>query len=223
MVIEEKDFSFDYGAAFSGGEFLDAYAKLLLDAIEGNQTSFVSTEEISASWKFIDPIISAWRENHVPIVVYPKGSKPQEVSDLTTVRLMPKKEISYIGLGKMGLNMVERLLDYGWDVTAYDADNVVRERAKKLGVKVVESVSDVISASEPESTWIPGQARDDIVRVIWLMVPHGVVDAVLEELTPHLQPGDTVIDGGNSFYKDSNTKRKQPHNTRTFLIQTKLK
>ncbi len=189
MVIEEKAFSFDYGKAFGGGEFLDAYAKLLLDAIEGNQTSFVSTEEITASWKFIDPIIRAWEENAVPLVSYKKGINPDEIINETQGKIMPEKRIGYIGLGKMGENMVERLLDHEWSVVAYDVNEDARKKAAKVGAVVVDSVKDVLSG--------------DGARTVWIMVPHPVVDSVLDELTPHLRAGDIILDGGNSFYKDS--------------------
>lgn len=197
MVIEEKSFSFDYENAFSGSEFLDAYAKLMLDAIEGNQTSFVSTEEIAASWKFIDPIIAAWNKEIVPLVPYPKSANPQTIAAVH--QEIPLKRISYIGLGKMGANMVERLLDYGWDVTAYDPDEDARKKVKSIGAKIADSIASVLPSPSPS----PQLGRGDNSRVIWLMVPHNVVDDVLKELTPHLQSGDIIIDGGNSFYKDS--------------------
>jgi 6-phosphogluconate dehydrogenase len=192
MVIEEKEFSFDYEHAFSGSEFLDAYAKLLRDAIEGNQTSFVSTEEITASWKFIDPIISAWQSNAVPLITYPKGVEAHAISDLDVKQTIPKKEIAYIGLGKMGANMVERLLDHGWDVTAFDPSEDARKKVEVLGAKVVSSASSIASYFNSETP-----------RIIWVMVPHSVVDDVLKELAPNLKKGDIIIDGGNSFYKDS--------------------
>ncbi len=191
VVIEEKSFSFDYGAAFGEGESFDAYAKLLLDAIDGNQTSFVSTEEITASWKFIDPIISAWQEGAVPLVVYPKGAPADGIVADAEGHRVPEKNISYIGLGKMGENMVERLLDYGWNVTAYDVDENARKKVQNKGAKTVGSIGELAQNT----------SRDPLV--VWLMVPHPVVDAVLAELTPHLKAGDTVVDGGNSFYKDS--------------------
>lgn len=190
MVVEEKEFSFDYEHAFSGSEFLDAYAKLLSDAIEGNQMSFVSTEEIIASWKFIDPIIAAWGRDVVPLIQYPKGSPAHEIVNSETERTLPEKHVSYIGLGKMGANMVERLLDHGWDVTAYDPDEVARKKVESIGVITSSSIADVLKGSSGR-------------RVIWLMVPHPVVDDVLKELKPSLREGDVVIDGGNSFYKDS--------------------
>lgn len=199
MVVEEKSFSFDYEKAFSGSEFLDAYAKLMLDAIEGNQTSFVSTEEITASWKFIDPIVRAWNENAVPLLSYSKGTSPETIIAAAPLAQIPKKEISYIGLGKMGTNMVERLRDYGWNVTAYDPDDAARKSVEVKGVRTVAVIADLVANRRTEST----------PRIIWLMVPHAVVDDVLQELTPSLQSGDIVIDGGNSFYKDSIRRGKE--------------
>lgn len=62
MVVEEKEFSFDYRKAYKEEEFLDAYERLLLNAIQGDQTLFVSTEEILAEWRFVDPILHAWKK-----------------------------------------------------------------------------------------------------------------------------------------------------------------
>jgi glucose-6-phosphate 1-dehydrogenase len=189
MVVEEKSFSFDYEKSFSGTAFLDAYAKLMLDAIEGNQTSFVSTAEIAASWKFIDPIVRAWSQHVTPLLKYEKGTSPQTIVRSAPHLKPPKKQISYIGLGKMGANMVERLMDYGWNVTAYDPSEEARTSAKDAGASVVNAIPDLIRSSDK--------------HIVWIMVPHPVVDDVLKELTPHLKSGDIVIDGGNSFYKDS--------------------
>ncbi len=192
MEIEEKAFSFDYDQAFTGSESLDAYAKLILDVIEGNQTSFVSTDEIIASWKFIDPIVSAWQQGQVPLVRYKKGASPDAI--VREHMAIPPKRISYIGLGKMGANMAQRLVDYGWDVTAYDPDEGARKKVEQHGVTVVDAVAAVVDRMN---------AAKGTPRIVWLMVPHGVVDDVLNELVPHLHQGDIVIDGGNSFYKDS--------------------
>ena len=74
MVLEEKGFSFDYKQAFEGQEFTDAYERLLLSVIRGDQTLFVSTEEILAGWKFVDPIVRAWSENKVGLIEYTKNS-----------------------------------------------------------------------------------------------------------------------------------------------------
>jgi len=74
MQIEEKDFVFDYKQAFLGEEFQDAYEKLLLNIIQGDQTLFVSTEEIMAGWKFVDSILRGWERTKALLVVYPKGA-----------------------------------------------------------------------------------------------------------------------------------------------------
>ncbi|HSX24351.1 MAG TPA: glucose-6-phosphate dehydrogenase [Candidatus Andersenbacteria bacterium] len=200
MVVEEKAFSFDYEHAFSGSEFLDAYAKLLLDAIEGNQTSFVSTGEITASWRFIDPIIAAWEADSIPLITYPKKSDADAIIAREAKKNIPTKEIIYIGLGKMGSNMVERLLDYEWDVTAYDPNEDARKKVGDIGAKVVSVIPDLIGDPGED---VDSRLRGNDKKIIWLMVPHPVVDDVLKELAPNLREGDIVIDGGNSFYKDS--------------------
>lgn len=188
MVIEEKAFSFNYKDAFDGEEFINAYAKLLSDAIAGDQTLFVSTDEILASWKFVDPIVRGWQDDIVPLHAYAQGSEGPDVT--RNAQDIPSKEIGYIGLGKMGANMAERLLDFDWDVVATDPDADAQAAIKEKGARVAESAAAVV-----QSLATP--------RLVWLMVPHQVVDDVLEEIMPHLEAGDTVIDGGNSLYKES--------------------
>lgn len=101
-----------------------------------------------------------------------------------------KKEIGYIGLGKMGSNMVARLLDKGWEITAYDTSpDAVSEISKKGATGAVTIKNLVEDVSSP--------------RIIWIMVPHKAVDKVLEELIPRLSAGDVVIDGGNSNFKET--------------------
>ena len=73
MILEEKNFSFDYKKAFAKDEFADAYEKLLVNMIKGDQTLFVSTDEIMASWRFIDSIIGGWQRNLAPLLEYKKG------------------------------------------------------------------------------------------------------------------------------------------------------
>jgi 6-phosphogluconate dehydrogenase len=104
-----------------------------------------------------------------------------------------KKEIGYIGLGKMGYNMVTRLQEKGWQIHAYDADAALRAtRSKEL--TVVEHIAQFADLPTP--------------RTVWLMVPHAVVDDVLKELLPVLAQGDTIIDGGNSPYKKTMIRSK---------------
>ena len=70
MILEEKSFRFTYKEAFEEDEIADAYEKLLLSAIQGDQTLFVSTQEIMASWKFIDRIWKTWQKDVVPLQIY---------------------------------------------------------------------------------------------------------------------------------------------------------
>lgn len=104
--------------------------------------------------------------------------------------------IGYIGLGKMGKNMVLRLQEHGWTITATDANAEARAQAQAEGIEVQDTLADVVSALEGP-------------RTIWLMVPHQVVDTVLEELTPLLAQGDTIIDGGNSNFNHSMRRAKE--------------
>jgi len=101
-----------------------------------------------------------------------------------------KTTIGFIGLGKMGFNMVERLLEKDYQVVAFDLKSEARQRIADKGAVAVDSYA---------------QMDEELGhnRLFWLMVPYEVVDSVIEDLTPHLRSGDTIIDGGNSPYKDS--------------------
>ena len=105
-------------------------------------------------------------------------------------------DIGYIGLGKMGLAQVERLVEKGWRVVAWNRSASPREVARKVGAEVGDTVKDLCQKLK-------------VPRFVWLMVPHAVVGEVLAELVPRLSKGDTVIDGGNSFYKNSMRRAKE--------------
>jgi len=101
-----------------------------------------------------------------------------------------KKEIIYIGLGKMGFNMVQNLRDHEWQVHAYNRSFEKAEQAAAFGAIAHETIASAcVAMSAP--------------RLIWVMVPHQAVDNVLEELYQHLEAGDTIIEGGNSPYKET--------------------
>ena len=193
MVIEEKEFSFDYEHEYGGEAFMEAYSKLLLDVIKGDQTLFVSTPEITQSWRFVDQIERAWQKDVSPLVSYAIGAD----SSFAKVSRDPslEKSIGYIGLGKMGLNMVSRLTDHGWGVIATDPNEEARVKVESYGAKSEKSAVEVVQTLRESS--------DSENITIWIMVPHQFVDDVLEELTPHLKEGDVLIDGGNSNYKES--------------------
>lgn len=193
MVLEEMDFKFDYSHAFQAKSFVEAYERLCLDAIEGNQTLFVSTEEIKASWRFIDPIIRAWKRDVPELVVYPFGKEPSRVKLNRKIQTAPKS-IGVIGLGKMGHNLALRLSGNGWKVIGLDDNADAIKAAHKIGIKTA-------AHSKSLAKGLPKP------RIIWMMIPAGTIleDALFSAhgLVPHLNKGDIVIDGGNSYFEDS--------------------
>jgi len=99
-------------------------------------------------------------------------------------------DIAYIGLGKMGHNMVLRMREKGHRIHAYDPDPVARQRAEDAGIEVYPSLVTLIHR-------IAGQ------KTVWLMVPYTVVESILEEIVPLLAKGDTVIEAGNSPFRET--------------------
>ncbi|KQN95803.1 MULTISPECIES: phosphogluconate dehydrogenase (NAD(+)-dependent, decarboxylating) [Stenotrophomonas] len=99
-------------------------------------------------------------------------------------------ELGMIGLGRMGANMAQRLHLGGIAVTGFDPGQEARERLAATGVATAATLEALVQA-------LPAP------RTLWLMVPAGAVDPLLEQLLPLLSPGDLVVDGGNSWYRDS--------------------
>jgi 6-phosphogluconate dehydrogenase len=99
--------------------------------------------------------------------------------------------IAMVGLGKMGYNMTQRLLQGGHEVVALDRDpKPVQELAAK-GATPASDLADLVSKLEAP-------------RVVWLMVPAGApIDSSIDTLLPLLSPGDVIVDGGNSNFKES--------------------
>lgn len=98
--------------------------------------------------------------------------------------------IGFIGLGKMGKNMVLRLLGSKIEVVAFNRSEEPRKEVVGKGAEEAPSYDELVSKLQAP-------------RVIWLMVPHTAVDQVLTELVPKLSAGDMVVDGGNCYYKDT--------------------
>lgn len=99
--------------------------------------------------------------------------------------------IGFVGLGKMGANMVERLLRDKHEIVVYNRSPDKVKVAEQKGAIGSTSLSDLTKK-------LPGR------KVVWLMVPSGApVDQNIHDVVPHLAKGDLIVDGGNSYYKDS--------------------
>ena len=105
-------------------------------------------------------------------------------------------QLGMIGLGRMGANMVRRLMKGGHDCVVFDHAPAAVQAMVKEGATGADSLAAFV-----------GQLAKP--RAVWLMVPAGVVDATLADLVPLLEGGDTVIDGGNSYYVDDIRRSKE--------------
>lgn len=106
-------------------------------------------------------------------------------------------KLGFIGLGKMGRGMVKRLKEAGHEVVVFDSSPMGGKTAQELGVAFVSDIRQLVDRLLPP-------------RVVWLMVPHQAVDGVIRELEiSGLVTKDIVVDGGNSFYKDTIRRGKE--------------
>ena len=99
-------------------------------------------------------------------------------------------KVGLIGLGKMGLNLGQNLLEHGHEVVAYDVNAAAVEEIGTKGAAGAASLAELVG-------------KLDAPRIAWIMVPHQFVDSVITELTPLLSKGDIIIEAGNSHYKES--------------------
>ncbi|AHA06616.1 6-phosphogluconate dehydrogenase (decarboxylating) [Bacillus toyonensis] len=104
--------------------------------------------------------------------------------------------VGLIGLGKMGLNLGKNLMDHKHEVVAFDLNTSAVEEMKEYGATGVSSLSDLVQSLQSP-------------RILWVMVPHAVVDSVIDEVTPLLSKGDILIEAGNSHYKESIRRYEQ--------------
>jgi 6-phosphogluconate dehydrogenase len=108
-------------------------------------------------------------------------------------------QIGMIGLGRMGANMVRRLMRGGHELVVHDAVPAAVQALAREGAVGAESLDDLVRRLRPP-------------RVVWLMVPAAVVDATLDGLASRLAADDVIVDGGNSYYRDdiARTQRLAP-------------
>jgi 6-phosphogluconate dehydrogenase len=98
-------------------------------------------------------------------------------------------QLGMVGLGRMGANMVRRLLKDGHQCVVFDLSPKAKEALVQEGAEGASSFEDIVRKLEKP-------------RAIWLMVPAAAVDGTIASLAPHLETGDILIDGGNSYYVD---------------------
>lgn len=104
-------------------------------------------------------------------------------------------QLAMVGLGRMGANMVRRLMAAGHELIAYDRNTEAVAQMHQEGAKGVDSLKALVEAMQAP-------------RAIWIMVPAAVVDQTIADIKPYLAPGDILIDGGNSYYKDDIQRAK---------------
>jgi len=105
-------------------------------------------------------------------------------------------QLGMVGLGRMGANLVRRLMRDGHRCVVYDVNPAAVNELAGEGATGATSLDDLV-------------AKLDKPRAVWLMLPAAIVDSTLDQLVPLLEPGDAVIDGGNSYYRDDITRAKR--------------
>jgi 6-phosphogluconate dehydrogenase len=105
-------------------------------------------------------------------------------------------QLGMVGLGRMGANMVRRLLKAGHDCVVFDMSPAAVGEVTKENAVAAASLSDLVKKLEKP-------------RIVWLMVPAAVVDKTIASIAPTLDPGDILIDGGNSYYIDDIRRAKE--------------
>jgi 6-phosphogluconate dehydrogenase len=99
-------------------------------------------------------------------------------------------QLGFVGLGRMGLNMVTRLTRSGYQVVAFDHSPDPRARAAQAGAEVTDSLEGLVAALQPP-------------RAVWIMVPAGApTESTVEQLGTLLQSNDVIVDGGNTDFRD---------------------
>ena len=202
--LEERTFDFFLYEHVQKKQYVEEYSKIILNSLIGDQSGFVSEREALAEWKFTDPVIKAWQNNSVPLNFY-KPDSGSMIALATSIGAQEKvqkivKEMAIVGLGKMGANMARRMTEKGWRVVGYNNTPEATDLLKKEGIFPSYSIKEMVDK-------LPKR------KIVWLLVPSGKpVDEVLfgkDGLVKHLKTGDVVIDGGNSYYKDTIIRAKK--------------
>lgn len=199
LEIQQKELAFTYRTATERRQYVEEYEKLLLDVIHGDQTLFVSTDEVLPMWEYTDAIVHAWEQGVVPLKTYKKRDDriAEEMTDDEKPGVhahMFRKEIGIVGLGKMGGGIAQQLHDRGWKVFGYNRTQNVTASYMRRGMQGVSELKE-----------FKGVLREP--RVVMISLPEGkpVEDVLFGEagLSSILSKGDIIIDAGNSNYKET--------------------
>ena len=202
--LEERTFDFFLHKHAEKVQYVEEYAELIFNCLTGNQTIFVSEREVMAQWEFTDFIVSSWENNLVPLKHYSPGTEEiikasAYIGEVSSTKKMAK-EIAIIGLGKMGSNMALRMIDQGWAVTGFNRSLEIIKRLAEKGLVPAYSLKELAKN-------LSGR------KIIFLILPAGdTIDNILfenEGIVKYLSKGDIIIDGGNSFYKDTIRREKK--------------
>ncbi|MBS3957539.1 MAG: glucose-6-phosphate dehydrogenase [Clostridiales bacterium] len=190
--VEERTLDFFLYEKAEKVQYVEEYATLLLDAIDGDQTLFVATAEVAAMWAFIDPVVRSWEENAVPLHTYEPDSA--EVTTRATEALAApslRGQVGIVGLGKMGAALALNMRERRWEIVGYNRSADKTRQLESSGIRGAYSLAELVSALDPP-------------RIVWLMLTAGgPVDEILfgsGGLSDLLDCGDIVIDGGNSRF-----------------------
>ncbi len=192
--VEERTFSFFLYEKVEKAQYVEEYAKLIFDAMRGDQTLFVSTREVDAGWRLIDPIVEGWEQGAAPLVHYEADTDAIiELADTAIQQRIDKGKVGVVGLGKMGAGLARNLLEHGWAVCGWNRTHARAEEMRGEGLEPAATLADLV-----DSLTAP--------RVVWLMLPAGgPVDEIIfggaaPGLIDLLAPGDTIVEGGNSHF-----------------------
>lgn len=188
--LEKRTFSFFLHEKETKVQYVEEYAKVIFTAISGERSLYLSESEVAAMWRFADPIEESWQRDEVPLTTYPADSLPDIRDIVKQSESTASQNIGIVGLGKMGKGIALKLLEKKWRVYGYNRSQEVVKELENQGLIGADSLAKLVNS-------IPAP------RTIWLMVPHQSVDTVLAELVPLIQAGDTILDGGNSPFRDS--------------------
>src|SRR5437899_7886669 len=105
-------------------------------------------------------------------------------------------QLGMIGLGRMGANMARRLIKKGHDCVVFDVSP--------------KAVSELVEENAVGAASLPDLVKKlEKPRAVWMMVPAAIVGRTITDLLPHLEPGDILIDGGNTYYVDDIDRAKE--------------